>query len=108
VVFGTTLRTFKEKCRLLGYKTPVRMSQETHFVSATEPSRLMLCKIWDFHGGDHEEWRLVRCYAVLALHLTPYTTELRRYVYIRRSVLYCIVLYLFSSVFLHSNILTRH
>jgi hypothetical protein len=35
-----------EECRLLGYKHPVRTSQETHYVSATEPSRLMLCKIW--------------------------------------------------------------
>jgi hypothetical protein len=36
------------ECRLLGYKTPVRTSQETHYVSATEPSLLMLCKIWGF------------------------------------------------------------
>jgi hypothetical protein len=34
-----------EECRLLGHKTPVRTSQETHYVSATEPSQLMLCKI---------------------------------------------------------------
>jgi hypothetical protein len=27
------------------YKTPVRTSQETHYVSATVPRRLMLCKI---------------------------------------------------------------
>jgi hypothetical protein len=33
------------ECRLLGYKNPVRTSQEAHYVSATEPSRLMLCKI---------------------------------------------------------------
>jgi hypothetical protein len=33
------------ECRLLGYKTPVRTSQETNYVSATELSRLMLCKI---------------------------------------------------------------
>jgi hypothetical protein len=26
----------------------VRTSQETHYVSATEPNQLMLCKIWDF------------------------------------------------------------
>jgi hypothetical protein len=24
------------------------------YVSATEPSPLMLCKIWGFHGGDYE------------------------------------------------------
>jgi hypothetical protein len=34
-----------EESRLLGYKIPVRTSQETHYVSATELSRLMLCKI---------------------------------------------------------------
>jgi hypothetical protein len=46
-----------EECRLLGYKTPVRTSQETHYVTATEPTRLMLCKIWGFHGGNYEERR---------------------------------------------------
>jgi hypothetical protein len=34
-----------EECRLLGYRNPVRTSQETHYVSATEPSQLMPCKI---------------------------------------------------------------
>jgi hypothetical protein len=34
-----------EECRLLGYKNPVHTSQETHYVSAIEPSRLMLSKI---------------------------------------------------------------
>jgi hypothetical protein len=34
-----------EECPLLGYKNPVRTSQETHYVSATELSRLFLCKI---------------------------------------------------------------
>jgi hypothetical protein len=48
-----------EECRLLGYKTPVCTSQETHYVSATESSQLMLCKIWGFHGGDYEECRLL-------------------------------------------------
>jgi hypothetical protein len=46
------------KC-LLGYKNPVRTSQETHYLSATESSRLMLCKIWGFHGGDYEDCRLL-------------------------------------------------
>jgi hypothetical protein len=48
-----------EECRLLGYKNPVRTSQETHYVSTTEPSQLMLCKICGFHGGDYEESRLL-------------------------------------------------
>jgi hypothetical protein len=43
-----------EECRILGYKNPVRTSQETHYVPATESSQLMLCKIWGFHGGDYE------------------------------------------------------
>jgi hypothetical protein len=48
-----------EDCRLLGYKTPVRTSQETHYVSATEYSRLMLCKNCGIHGCDYEECRLL-------------------------------------------------
>jgi hypothetical protein len=35
-----------DECRLLGYKTPIRTSQETHYVPATGPSWLMmLCNI---------------------------------------------------------------
>jgi hypothetical protein len=34
-----------EEWRHLGYKNPVRTSQETQYVSATESSQLMLCKI---------------------------------------------------------------
>jgi hypothetical protein len=37
----------------------VRISQETHYVSATKHSRLILCKIWGFQGGDYEECRLL-------------------------------------------------
>jgi hypothetical protein len=48
-----------EECRLLGYKTQVRTSQETHYVSATESSHLMLSKILGFHGGNYEECRLL-------------------------------------------------
>jgi hypothetical protein len=44
-----------EEYRELRYKNPVRTSQETHYVSATEPSRLILCMICRFHGGDYEE-----------------------------------------------------
>jgi hypothetical protein len=44
-----------EECRLLGYKNLVRTSQEKHYVSFTEPSRLMLCKIWGYHGCHYEE-----------------------------------------------------
>jgi hypothetical protein len=33
--------------------------QETHYVSVTESSQLMLCKIWGFHGGDYEECHLL-------------------------------------------------
>jgi hypothetical protein len=48
-----------EECRLLGYKTPVRTSQETHYIATTESSQLTLCKIWGFHGCDYEECRLL-------------------------------------------------
>jgi hypothetical protein len=30
-----------------------------NYVSATEPSQLILCKILGFHGGDYEECRLL-------------------------------------------------
>jgi hypothetical protein len=48
-----------EEYRLLAYTNPVLTSQETHHISATEASLLMLCKILGFHGGDCEEWRLL-------------------------------------------------
>jgi hypothetical protein len=48
-----------EECCLVGYKTPVRTSQETNNVSATEPSQVLLSKFWGFHGGDYEECRLL-------------------------------------------------
>jgi hypothetical protein len=56
-----------EECRLLGYKIPGRTSQETQYISATEPCRLMLCKISSFHGCDYELCRLVRCDALWLL-----------------------------------------
>jgi hypothetical protein len=39
-----------EEYLLLGYKNPVRTSQESHYISATEPSRLIVCKISGIHG----------------------------------------------------------
>jgi hypothetical protein len=42
-----------------GIKNPVPTSEGTNYVSATEPNRLMLCKIWGFHGGDYEECRIL-------------------------------------------------
>jgi hypothetical protein len=50
-----------EERRLLGYKNAVRTSQQTHYVSATEPSLLILCTIRGFHGGDYEECRILGC-----------------------------------------------
>jgi hypothetical protein len=47
-----------EECRLLGYKDPVRTSQEKHYLSATEPNQLMVSNIWGFHGGYYEEYLL--------------------------------------------------
>jgi hypothetical protein len=49
-----------EECRRLRCKTPVRTSQETHYISATKHKRLTLCKIWGFHGGNYEEYRGLR------------------------------------------------
>jgi hypothetical protein len=31
-------------------------------------NRINACKIWGFHGGDYEEWRLMGCYVVWLLH----------------------------------------
>jgi hypothetical protein len=65
-----------EECRLLGYKNPVCPSQETHYVSATEPSRLMLCKIWGFQGGNYEECLLLWRYVLWLLLRTDVLVEL--------------------------------
>jgi hypothetical protein len=53
-----------EECRLVGYKNPVRTSQETYYISITDPNRLILCRILGYQGGDYEECRLLRCYTV--------------------------------------------
>jgi hypothetical protein len=47
------------KNSILWDKNPVPTSQRTHYLSATEPSQLMLCKIRGFHGGNYEECRLL-------------------------------------------------
>jgi hypothetical protein len=52
--------------RLLGYNNSA-LPHRRHTISATEPSRLMLCKIWGFHGGDYEGIRLLGCYAAWLL-----------------------------------------
>jgi hypothetical protein len=65
---------YKER-RLLGYKTPVRTSQETYYISVTEPIQLMLWKIWSVHGGDYEECRLLGCDAVWLLLSTDVSKE---------------------------------
>jgi hypothetical protein len=46
-----------EECRLLGYKTPVRTSQETYYFSVRE-RELMLYKIGGFHGDEYGECRI--------------------------------------------------
>jgi hypothetical protein len=35
------------------------LPHKKHYLSATEPSRLMLCKIFGSHSGDCEERRLL-------------------------------------------------
>jgi hypothetical protein len=49
---------FNPEFRVLGYKNPVRTSQETHYISATEPNPLILSKIWDSNCGDYEECQM--------------------------------------------------
>jgi hypothetical protein len=46
---------YYEECRLLEYESPLHTSQGTHYISHTEPSRLLQCTFWFFHGGDYEE-----------------------------------------------------
>jgi hypothetical protein len=41
------------------YKNLVRTSHEIHYVSATEPSWLMLYTLYGFLCGDYEEYRLL-------------------------------------------------
>jgi hypothetical protein len=43
-----------EGCSLPGQKTQF-VTHRTHYISVAEPSRLMLCKLWGFHGGNYEE-----------------------------------------------------
>jgi hypothetical protein len=64
-----------EECRILGYKNPVSTSQETHYFSAAEPSRLMLCQIRGFHGGNYKECRLLG-YKTPSSYLTGDTLRL--------------------------------
>jgi hypothetical protein len=66
-----------EECRLLGYKHPVRTSQETHYVSDIESSQLMLCTIWGVHGSDYEEFRLVGYKTQFVLHRRHITSPLQ-------------------------------
>jgi hypothetical protein len=40
-----------------GKQNPVRTSPETHYVSGTEPSLLMIYKVCGFHGVDYDECR---------------------------------------------------
>jgi hypothetical protein len=64
-----------EECHLLGYTNPVRTSQETHYLSATEP-RLMLYKIWSFDGVDYEECRLPGMWSRMALLRSDVSEEI--------------------------------
>jgi hypothetical protein len=45
-------------------------SQETHYVSATESSRLMLCKTLGFRGDDYEEFQSSGMLRLVALVTT--------------------------------------
>jgi hypothetical protein len=57
-------------------KKQVLTSQETHYVSTTESSRLMLCKISGVQDGDYEECRLLG-YKTPISHLIGDTLRLR-------------------------------
>jgi hypothetical protein len=74
-----------EEYRLLGYENPVHTSQETNYISATDPSWLMLCKIWGFHGGDYEEYRL------LGYETPVHTSQETNYISVQRLAGWCYV-----------------
>jgi hypothetical protein len=38
-----------------------------YYISVTAPSRWMLCKFWDIHGFDYEEFCLLECYSLWLL-----------------------------------------
>jgi hypothetical protein len=65
-----------EECRLLRYQTQF-VTQQTHYVCATEPGQLMLCKIWGFHGGDYEECRLLGYQTQFVTHSRHITSVLQ-------------------------------
>jgi hypothetical protein len=52
----------------------VPTSQETRYISATEQSRVMVCKICGFYGGDYEECHL------LGYKISVLTSDETRYV----------------------------
>jgi hypothetical protein len=44
---------------------PSENKSEIYFFRMTNfKTFLKLCKIWSFHGGEYEEWRLLGCYAM--------------------------------------------
>jgi hypothetical protein len=40
-------------------------------ISSTVKSNYELCRIWGFHSGDYEEYRLLGCGAVYKICLPP-------------------------------------
>jgi hypothetical protein len=56
-----------KECRILGYKNPFLTLKKTYYFSASESSRLMLCRIWIFHGDDYGECLLLGFYTVSLL-----------------------------------------
>jgi hypothetical protein len=58
-------------------KIQFHTSQETHYVSATQLSQLMLCKIRGFHGSDFEECRLLGYKTQFVLHRRHITSPLQ-------------------------------
>jgi hypothetical protein len=49
-----------QRCHPTLMLVPIR----THRFATLTSKQCDLCKVWGFHGGDYEEWRLVGCNAV--------------------------------------------
>jgi hypothetical protein len=73
-----------EECCLLGYKNPVRTSQETHYVSATESNRLILCRISVFHGGTYGESRFLGCDSVALVRTDVSEVRITSFIRVKR------------------------
>jgi hypothetical protein len=65
LIWGTRSLDVQHSCftarELIAFIRQISRHTSTSGAEATPSERLCKCKIWSFHGGDHEEWRLLGC-----------------------------------------------